>query len=233
MQNGLLNPYNFGNRLTYLIGASGIDTNKRGFTTIFSRQLFEEGIVEYNNAHNDETEMAKQRDNVRKRIDAHLKLSSADNVSGLWLHRYCKHFACSSDFLFGLINHPTHELTDITEKTGLSESAIGELKMLKVSDMISNEPNLATVNLLLEQLKNNKTNIIRSISAYLYSKGLSTDTWYNVVDGTLTTTGYNHGTEINVAIPAKSNTFDNLLLMDVQKHIIELKAHINKAPDTK
>ena len=124
MENGLLYPYNFGNRLLYLIDESGININKRGFTTTLSTKLFQDGIIEYTNQTNDETEKAKQRDNVRKRIDEHLKLDSASNVSGVWLHRYCNYFKCSSDFLFGLIDLPKHSHTDIQKETGLSESSI-------------------------------------------------------------------------------------------------------------
>lgn len=124
MQNGLLHPYKFSNRLLYLINESGLNINKRGFTTILSTELFKKGIIEYTNQTNDETEKAKQRDSVRKRIDEHLKLDSADNVSGIWLHRYCNYFKCSSDFLFGLIDLPEHTHTDIQRETNLSEEAI-------------------------------------------------------------------------------------------------------------
>lgn len=124
MNFGLLNPYHFGKRLLYLIETSGIDINKRGFTTILSSKLFKEKIIEYTNQTNDEIEQAKQRDHVRKRIDMHLKLESADKVSGIWLHRYCDYFKCSSDFLFGYIELPTHNYTDIQKETGLSEEAL-------------------------------------------------------------------------------------------------------------
>lgn len=128
MTNGLLNPYNFGKRLLYLIETSGIDINKRGFTAILSSKLFKDKIIEYTNQTNDEMEKAKQRDNVRKRIDEHLKLESADNVSGIWLHRYCDYFKCSSDFLFGYIELPTHNYTDIQKETGLSIDSIKNLE---------------------------------------------------------------------------------------------------------
>lgn len=127
MTSGLLNPYNFGNRLRYLIDISGIDTTKRGFTAVLSSKLFDNGIIKYTNQSNDENEKAKQRDNVRKRIDEHLKLESADNVSGIWLHRYCDYFKCSSDFLFGYIDLPTHNYTDIHKETGLSIDSLKNL----------------------------------------------------------------------------------------------------------
>jgi len=44
-----------------------------------------------------------------------------------WLKNYCSFFGCSADYILGYIDKPTHEITDINKKSGLSSAAIREL----------------------------------------------------------------------------------------------------------
>lgn len=125
MKNGFLNPkLSFGQRLENLMKDDGI-TMKQGAATELSKRLFEKGILEYNSP--DYDNQGKQKNNVAHTIREHLKKESAGNVDGYWLKIYCDYFHCSADYLFGYIELPTHEKTNIKNHTGLSENAIDKL----------------------------------------------------------------------------------------------------------
>lgn len=125
MNNGFLNPdISFGKRLEFLMEEDGI-VIKRGASAELSKRLYKRGILKYNNI--DYDAQNKERDNVRNRIDEHRKTDSAENISGHWLKIYCDYFHCSADYLFGYIELPTHEKTNIKNHTGLSKNAIDKL----------------------------------------------------------------------------------------------------------
>lgn len=126
---GNTNPIIFGKRLEFLMKLDDIDITKRGASGILSKRLYERGIIAYNDQTGDDKARANQRDNTRKTIEEHRKMDSAEKLSGEWIFRYCKYFDCSADFLFGKIELPTHENSDIAQLTGLSLTAIDTLKM--------------------------------------------------------------------------------------------------------
>lgn len=120
----------------------------------------------------------------------------------------------------------------ISKKTGLSEKAIEELQYLALLDStLATEPDLNTINTLLKQLNSKYNNIIHAITEYLRSNGLHKDFWYDIRNETLSEKKPPMDTD-RVHIPAHSDIFDNLLLMDIQKRIINLKNEIKKAPNT-
>lgn len=125
MENRFSNPeLSFGQRLEHLMKDDGI-TMGRGAATELSKRLFEKGILEYNSP--DYDNQGKQKNNVARTINEHLKKESAGNVEGYWLKIYCDYFNCSADYLFGYIELPTHEKNNIKNHTGLSDNAIDKL----------------------------------------------------------------------------------------------------------
>ncbi|MBO4784728.1 MAG: hypothetical protein IKS60_03545 [Lachnospiraceae bacterium] len=68
---------------------------------------------------------AYERTKIQKRIALHIK---GEKVSISWIQKYCKFFGCSSDYLLGLIDTPTHELEKIKDKSGLSAITCQRLK---------------------------------------------------------------------------------------------------------
>ena len=127
MNLGNRNPINgtFGERLMLLMenDENGpIDTSKRGAAIELSRRMYNKKILEYSS--DDYDIQGKNRDNARKLIFEHMKLDSAENISGKWLKAYCDYFKCSADYLLGYIPLPTQKETDIQKETGLSKSAI-------------------------------------------------------------------------------------------------------------
>lgn len=73
-------------------------------------------------------EKSKAIDGIRKKIDAHLESDSTDKLQGEYALAYCKYFGCSADYLYGIIDLPTHKDTDIHKETGLSETSISCLR---------------------------------------------------------------------------------------------------------
>lgn len=73
----------------------------------------------------DDNNKSYERGKKQKTIAKHI-----DNISGVsfdWINVYCKFFGCSSDYLLGIISEPTHEITDINKKTGLTTAAASKL----------------------------------------------------------------------------------------------------------
>ncbi len=79
---------------------------------------------------------AYERVKTQRRIAQHI---NGKKASIAWIKNYCKFFGCSADYMLGLIDSPTKELTDIHNRTGLSDHAIKGLLALKDSDNISVE----------------------------------------------------------------------------------------------
>lgn len=113
----------FGKRLEALMNDAGFDVNKKGASSQLAEKMLQEKCLEFlvNN------DLKKRKDSARSRIDIHRSLDSAENVEGKWLKAYCDYFKCSADYLFGYIDMPTHQQTDIEKVTGLSKAAINSL----------------------------------------------------------------------------------------------------------
>ena len=123
------------------------------------------------------------------------------------------------------------EKTGGTQELSEAEPAIEELRYLALlNSTLADEPDLNTINILLEQLNLKYNNIIHTITSYLRSNGLSKDTWYDIRSEKLSESKPPMDTD-RIHIPAHSDIIDNLLLMDIQKRITNLKNEINKAPN--
>lgn len=114
----------FGERLELLMKGTGLDVSKKGSSTQLARKMIEDGCL----AFLVNSDLKKRIDSARSRIETHRRdVDSAENVEGKWLKAYCDYFKCSADYLFGYIDFPTHENTDIQKVTGLSKTAIDYL----------------------------------------------------------------------------------------------------------
>ncbi len=170
-------------------------------------------------------------DSVKNKVQRHLNSNTAKKLQGEYAIAYCKFFDCSADYLFGNIECRTHDNQFIQNETGLSEPAIEELRLLALFDStLGTEPDLNTINILLQQLSSKYNNIIHTITSYLRSNGLSEDSWYDIRSEKLSEKKPAMNTD-RVHIPAHSDIFDNLLLMDIEKRIINLKNELKKAPN--
>lgn len=180
-------------------------------------------------------------ESVDKKIQKHLRSDTTDGLQGEYVMAYCQFFGCSSDFLFGFIDCKTHDKQFVSDNIGLSEKAIDELHYIKlISDTVfgKDDIDLNTINILLEELVYQDNSIIHSITTYLCSIGLQDNIYYNPVDGCLSKHKIMNPEINSICIPANTDTFDNLLLIDIQKRLVNLKNRIKerpappKAPDT-
>lgn len=119
----------FGNRLKYLYELNNIDTNTRKWALSVAKSLYDKNILYYGNEN--KTKEMHHNDTARQ-LQAHLLRDTPNDT--IWIKRYCDFFDCSSDFLLGYIDEPTHEKNDIYKSTGLSSQAIDCLKSLMISD---------------------------------------------------------------------------------------------------
>ena len=74
---------------------------------------------------------ADQRNTTQKTIAGHI---NGKKASISWIKRYCKFFGCSADYMLGLIDCPTKEITDIHNATGLTPISIKGLKVLNAAE---------------------------------------------------------------------------------------------------
>ena len=118
MSNGFKNT--FGQRLEYLMQASGIEITKKGANAELARNMLSKGCLPfYVNS-----DFKKSCESARSRIENHRKTDFATSIEGKWLKAYCDYFKCSADYLFGYIDYPSHIETDIASVTGLNSTAI-------------------------------------------------------------------------------------------------------------
>lgn len=150
------------------------------------------------------------------------------------LKKICSALKCSADYLLGLDECTNKTSQFIHNYTGLSEDAIDKLQESKIyNDVILSDPALHFISILLEQLDPiHYDDILHEIAAYLRSDGLDQDMWYNIESKALYHKEHNRGKDFNFPIAAHSEMFDNLLLMDIQERLRNLKKQIKKTPDT-
>lgn len=129
METGFQN-LNLGGRIRYLYTESGIDCSVRGWATPVATDFFDREIIAYKDTGSGQgvrLNQQRQRDNVKTQLAKHVFLSSVDQISTVWIQRYCRFFGCSAAYLFGEIEQPTIEQTDICKATGLAPSAVKTL----------------------------------------------------------------------------------------------------------
>lgn len=173
MRNKILN-YNFGNCLKCLYSLNNIDINKRGWAKLVTEDMFDKGILEYDSDNNVDSR-SKQRTYIQRVLHDHIKKSSAENISGNWLTKYCTYFDCSADYLMGYIEKPTQADTDISKETGLTVEAIAALKLLKLDaekDAIFQNIELDVLNFILESIHKKQKNGIGFTNSILHFMGL-------------------------------------------------------------
>lgn len=222
----------FKNRLWKLMEKKDIYTTKK-----LAKMLYDQKLVTVKQKYSYD-EPSKIYGNaigaIDKKIQKHLNADTAKELQGEFVIAYCTFFGCSSDYLFGFIDCKTHDDQFIHDETGLSEIAINRLQDAKAfSDIVLNDPAIPFISKLIEQLDPIYYNdILHEIAAYLRSDGLNQDMWYNVESMSLFNKECNRGKDFNFPIPAHSEIFDNLLLMDIQERLKHFKSQLKKAPDT-
>lgn len=152
MENRFLNRiknYHFGRCLIHLYQLKGIDTSissrgrgrDAGWATGVVIEMFNLGLLEFNDGRlgtDAEENRTRQKNSTARVLQEHLKTALAENVSGLWLSRYCSYFGCSCDYLMGYIEKPTYQDTDIYKETGLDENSVRTLEEIQKTDEIDN-----------------------------------------------------------------------------------------------
>ena len=222
----------FKNRLWKLMDEKHIDTTRKLAKILYDQKLV---TVRQKNSYEEPSKIyGNAVGAIDKKIQKHLNANTAKELQGEFVIAYCTFFGCSSDYLFGIIDCKTHDRQFIHEYTGLSEIAISKLQEAQIyNNIILHDPALPFISTLLEQLDSIHYNdILHEIAAYLRSDGLERDMWYNVESKALYHKEYNRGKDFNFLISARSEMFDNLLLLDIQERLRKLKREIKKAPDT-
>lgn len=170
MNNRFLNrikDYHFGRCLIHLYQLKGIDTSissrgrgrDAGWATGVATEMFNLGLLEFNDKRlgaDAEGERIKQKNSTARRLQEHLKVASAENISGKWLSIYCGYFECSCDYLMGYIEKLTYQDTDIYKETGLEENSIRTLQEIQKTDEIENSITIFPHNLWTKMIKNEK-----------------------------------------------------------------------------
>lgn len=103
---------------------------------------------------------------------------------------FCEIFDCDAAYLLCEYDEcKTYDDQYIHKRTGLSETAILELRQLHAETIVFEEANynLDVINALIEQLNDKNNSVLNWITIYLYSKGLEKDLWYYTGSGTLLT----------------------------------------------
>lgn len=213
----------FRNRLWKLMEEKHIFTTKELAKILYNKKLV---TVKQRHSYDDFSKIyGNAIESVDKKIQKHLRSDTADGLQGEYVIAYCNFFGCSADYLFGSIDCKTHDSQFIQDETGLSQTAIGELRRLKfMNDALAEEIDLNTINILIEQMETaGKQSIIHWLTAYLRSSGLSKDIWYDTHTGNISTKRIISTKEPIILINSHSDTFDNLILATMQKRIISLK----------
>lgn len=131
----------FKNRLWLLMEQNQIFTAKE-----LARRLYDNKLIAVDSRTKDVyRKQYSPYESIEKRIQTHLNSDETDKLQGKYVSAYCKFFGCSSDFLFGNIEHENHDLQFICDSTGLSSKAVKsvcglpESSTKQLSKLLSNE----------------------------------------------------------------------------------------------
>lgn len=86
-----------------------------------------QSIIRFDPVSDREKELNNKIGSLTRTINKHLGYEDCSHIEGNWIVNYCNFFGCSADFLYGLIDTPRHEQTDITKYTGLSVNSVTRL----------------------------------------------------------------------------------------------------------
>ena len=123
------------------------------------QRMYDAKILLYPDGAKTDTQKRERRNSAIRSVDNHLNGKMPETE---WIKRYCNFFDCSADYLLGFILLPNHSATDISDYTGLSETAIGILHKWKSTAK-------GVLNLTLSVFIDNEKDafdILRSIWAY-------------------------------------------------------------------
>ncbi len=118
MKTGITNPTKkYNERLVALYRTKHIDViNERGWALRVAKEMYDTGILEHDdykphkNAETDVTDTKiHNHSNTKHLLQGHV---NGKNISIDWIKNYCIYFGCSSDYLLGFIDTPTHTQYD-------------------------------------------------------------------------------------------------------------------------
>lgn len=116
-------------------------------------------------------------DTIYKRVKVDLRNTDCKGTSGKYMLAYCKFFHCSADYLFGLIEMPTHVDTDIHAETGLSADAIKQLikwnEKTKLPNCNHYRNSILFISDLLECCGIQAAALAQNVSNYLFYRKIS------------------------------------------------------------
>lgn len=176
MTNNNILPFNgvfISERIKYLM--NGQNRLKRKYFTIsaLTKDMYESRckIFDYQSSISDDRKF--EREQKARIISRHLK---GTLPSYEWLIAYCNFFGCDSDFLLGIQEKPTKDITDIYSKTGLSDSAIKSILKLQSADNDRTDYKLMQIlnDLLVVDNGNVFANLLQNIRTYLCASDYST-----------------------------------------------------------
>lgn len=109
----------FGGRLYGLFQDNGYDFKKSSTARTVINAMIKRNLIADNQA---------SVNNMKKCFSKDLKCTlSTPNIYTSTLKIYCDFLGCSADYLLGIIDAPTYEITDIKAKTNLSPAAVKNL----------------------------------------------------------------------------------------------------------
>ena len=162
-------------------GYTGWGWSERAADEMYERELLDlkheyKGINGYEEGNE---AIARLKSTAANRMRIHINTcQNASEVSGEWIVRYCRFFDCSAAFLFGEINDPRFQDTDIQRETGLKLSAIKTLREYQIIAMMEGKnknPTADIVSFLLQKkhCNPNAGGLLHLIFAYLTSDDFS------------------------------------------------------------
>ena len=105
-------------RLIRLYKSKEIDINKHGWSLQVAKDMFNVGILRYEDytpqydSYGNDITIPHTNDNVAKKLRTHVAYNHKNQLNADSIKMYCDYFGCSSDYLLGYIDTPTHTQYD-------------------------------------------------------------------------------------------------------------------------
>lgn len=162
-------------RIKYLMNGQNRLKTKYFTISAMVKDMYESSckIFNYDSVNPDDRKL--EREQKQRIISRHLKgtLPSYD-----WLIAYCNFFGCDSDFLLGIQEKPSKDITDISAKTGLSDNAIKSILKLQSADNEKTDSDYRIMQILNDLLVVDNGNLFKelmqSIRTYLCASEYTT-----------------------------------------------------------
>ncbi|MCR4684028.1 MAG: hypothetical protein K5649_01030 [Lachnospiraceae bacterium] len=114
----VMNNNEYRNRLIELYKSKHIDATGDSWSLWVAKDMFSRKILHYDtyerqfDAYGNDITEKKANNNISRQLRNHVDLNYTSQLSAEWIKHYCDYFSCSSDYLLGYINTPTHTQYD-------------------------------------------------------------------------------------------------------------------------